>query len=274
MFESYMFLHNKLFEKYGVEFHVYDGIYSKKHDHEGYWELFMIIDGKALHNYSDAPFEVGVNYVQLMRPKDVHSFRSLGVPCRHLSISFDKNIVKSMLDAVDAELYRKIIEYPGAVAAEFSDGEREAVLAKLKEYTLMPEAKNHSISIELKFMFLSILEKLYTALFPENTGFPAVVGEAINFMQTHYQESISVGDICANLGCTHITLLRQFKQHTGQTVIGYLLDLKLEKAFSLLVSTDRKVIDVCNAVGIYSVSYFNKKFKEKYGFSPTKLKHG
>ena len=36
MFDNLCFVQNKLFEKYGVEFHTYNGIFSKRHNHEGY----------------------------------------------------------------------------------------------------------------------------------------------------------------------------------------------------------------------------------------------
>ena len=208
MFEHIVFLRNRLFEDYGVEFHLYEGIYSKAHDHDGYWELFIIIDGSAAHCYRNETTTVRRNYAQIMRPHDCHHFNSHGEPCSHIRISLDNNIVKGMLDGIDAELYYKIIEYEGGVSVNISDAMREELVSKIQKFTILPETKNHSISVELKFIFLTILQKIYAAHFSETINYPVLIRDAIHYMQKHYTDSLSLEEICNYLGCTHISLLR------------------------------------------------------------------
>lgn len=273
MFDNLCFVQNKLFEKCGVEFHTYNGIYSKQHNHEGYWELFIITQGAALHRFGRTPQTVQTNYVQLMRPDDTHCFRAAVDPCKHISISFDKNVIKNMLDIIDIELHRKLIDYDGAVCTEISDDERREIEEKVAVLETLPERENGYVASEIKYVFFRILQKICASIFRESTVYPAIVREAIGLMQSRYADYLTVDEICNNLGCTHIRLLRSFKRYTGKTVVNYFLDLKLEKAFTLLISTHYKVIEICSMVGIDSISYFNKKFKEKYGATPTEIKN-
>ena len=272
MFDNLCFVQNKLFEKCGVEFHTYSGIYSKQHNHEGYWELFIITQGAAVHRFGRMPQTVQTNYVQLMRPDDTHCFRPAVDPCKHISISFDKNVIKNMLDIIDIELHRKLIEYDGAVCTEISDDERREIEQKTAVLETLPERENGYVASEIKYVFFRILQKICASIFRESTEYPAIVREAIGLMQSRYADYLTVDEICNNLGCTHIRLLRSFKRATGKTVVNYFLDLKLKKAFTLLISTHYKVIEICSMVGIDSISYFNKKFKEKYGATPSEIK--
>lgn len=273
MFQLMNFIHNKLFEKYGVEFHIYSGAYFKRHNHDGYWEMFIVTNGRTVQYFRNEEKPIGRNYVQLMRPEDVHCFIDCGVPCTHISISFDKNVMRNLLDIIDVELYRKLSEYASAVCTEISDAECDEIAKKIDLLTTLPEQENNYVATELKFIFFNVLQKICANIFKEKRGYPSIVREAINLMQTRYADNLTIDDICRNLNCTHISLLRQFKQHTGKTVINYFLDLRLEKAFTMLVSTNYNVIEICSLVGIDSISYFNKKFKEKYGFTPTTIKH-
>ena len=273
MFDNLCFVQNKLFEKYGVEFHTYNGIFSKQHNHEGYWELFVITQGAAVHRFGPTPKTVYANYVQLMRPNDTHCFCPSADPCKHISISFDKNVVKNMFDIIDIELHRKLIEYDGAICTEIDDDLRREIEQTIAVLETLPTQENGYVASELKYVFFRLLQKLCASVFLENAAYPAIVREAIGLMQSRYADYLTVDEICNNLGCTHIRLLRSFKQHTGKTVVNYFLELKLEKAFTLLISTNYKVIEICSMVGIDSISYFNKKFKEKYGVTPTEIKN-
>ena len=159
MFPLLNFSHNKLFEKYGVEFHTYNGIYTKTHNHNGYWELFIITEGSTIQVFRNEPKLVSKNYVQLMRPDDVHCFKDNKTPCTHISISFDKNVVKNLFDIIDVELYRKLTEYAGAVCAEITDAEREKITSEVEIFTTLPEQENNYVAAELKFIFFGILDR-------------------------------------------------------------------------------------------------------------------
>jgi len=64
---------------------------------------------------------------------------------------------------------------------------------------------------------------------------------------------------------------------TGQTFAERLLELRLQKAKSMLVDTrfDRmKVSDIAFACGFNDVSHFNRKFRLRFGCSPTQVRGG
>lgn len=57
-----------------------------------------------------------------------------------------------------------------------------------------------------------------------------------------------------------------------QTYIGYLTDVRLNKAVELLNMTDDKTYVIAAKVGYQEQNYFSYVFKKKFGVSPTKFR--
>ena len=195
MFDNLCFVQNKLFEKYGVEFHTYNGIFSKRHNHEGYWELFVITQGAAVHRFGPTPKTVYANYVQLMRPNDTHCFCPSADPCKHISISFDKNVVKNMFDIIDIELHRKLTEYDGAICTEIDNDLRREIEQQVSVLETLPAQENGYVASELKYVFFRLLQKICASVFLESAAYPAIVREAIGLMQSRYADYLTVDEI-------------------------------------------------------------------------------
>lgn len=67
-------------------------------------------------------------------------------------------------------------------------------------------------------------------------------------------------------------LSRVFKQETGSTLIEYLTQLRIEETIKLATSTDFRMYEICNMVGIPDPNYFSKCFKKVTGISFAQFK--
>ena len=63
-------------------------------------------------------------------------------------------------------------------------------------------------------------------------------------------------------------LCKRFKSVFNMTLTEYINELRMKHAGYLLQATDYTQQQICESIGIESVSYFNKLFKSKYGVSP------
>ena len=64
------------------------------------------------------------------------------------------------------------------------------------------------------------------------------------------------------------TLIKHFEEETGQTIVQYRNDKRMEYASLLLRDYKITVAAVANRVGISNPSHFAKEFKKKFGISP------
>ncbi|WP_128657843.1 helix-turn-helix domain-containing protein [Paenibacillus sp. 598K] len=97
-----------------------------------------------------------------------------------------------------------------------------------------------------------------------------VIEKAQAYIQAHYDEPNLSLELVANIaGLSPSYLGKLFKGTTGQSFSEYLSGIRLEKARSLLASTQITAAKISESVGIYNTTYFSTLFKKKYGLSPS-----
>lgn len=92
---------------------------------------------------------------------------------------------------------------------------------------------------------------------------------ARDLADSRYTEPLDVEDLARAAGLSSAHFSREFRRTFGESPHSYLLTRRLERAASLLRTTDRSVLDVCTSVGLTSLGSFNASFKRIYGMTPT-----
>ena len=91
---------------------------------------------------------------------------------------------------------------------------------------------------------------------------------ALEYINKNYSESIELERVSAHLGFDVSYFCRIFKRATGATFTEYLNFVRICKAEKLLSTTDKSVLEISEAVGFSSMSYFNRVFKKIRNISP------
>lgn len=94
------------------------------------------------------------------------------------------------------------------------------------------------------------------------------IKRVLDYMNQHYPETISARELALMSNFSEYYFMKLFRQYTGKTLIGYLNDLRLEKAKALLIHTDKPITEIATKVGFNNTSYFIKKFQLTSGASP------
>ena len=79
---------------------------------------------------------------------------------------------------------------------------------------------------------------------------------------------VSVEDLAADMNLSRVQLYRKVKSITDSSPVELLRNARLNRAYQLLLTTDKSVSEVAYAVGFTSPSYFTKCFKDEYGKVP------
>lgn len=80
----------------------------------------------------------------------------------------------------------------------------------------------------------------------------------------------SLQELANEVGLNLKKLKEVFKQIYGDTVYGFLLNYKMEKAKKLLESNQYNVNEVGLKIGYSTSSHFIAAFKKKFGITPKK----
>jgi AraC-like DNA-binding protein len=92
---------------------------------------------------------------------------------------------------------------------------------------------------------------------------------AKDLADARYAEELTVTDLAAAARLSRAHFSREFSRVFGEPPHRYLLHRRLERAASLLRTTDWSVLRICLAVGLTSVGSFTSSFHRAYGLTPT-----
>ena len=99
-----------------------------------------------------------------------------------------------------------------------------------------------------------------------------LVHDVFNYINANMYQKISLNDIADALGLSAPYISRKFKEETGTALSEYIMQIKLEKAKNLLLSTDMSLSDIAYMLGFSSQNYFHKVFKKRFQKTPAEYK--
>ncbi|SDD65374.1 two-component system, response regulator YesN [Paenibacillus sp. UNCCL117] len=92
------------------------------------------------------------------------------------------------------------------------------------------------------------------------------------YLQQHYAEKINLQDVADEVAISRTYLANLFKQETGNTIWGYLVAIRMQRARELLLTSTLKSYEVALQVGYENSIHFSKLFKDHYGLTPMEFK--
>ncbi len=135
--------------------------------------------------------------------------------------------------------------------------------------------RNRSYLIELLFVIqqcLSGREASFAGPLPKNSG----IADIILYLNINYDRKITIEELSKQFHTNRNSLNRNFRNKTGQTVIGYLIKARIDAACRLLRDTSLPVSEIAERVGFSELSYWGRTFRKQTGYTPSgyrKAKH-
>ena len=84
---------------------------------------------------------------------------------------------------------------------------------------------------------------------------------------------LNVEDLGKDMGLSRVQLYRKVKAMTGKTPAELLKEMRLQRAYTLLMQTDKTIAEVSAEVGFALPGYFSSCFKKQFGVLPTDFRN-
>ena len=95
---------------------------------------------------------------------------------------------------------------------------------------------------------------------------------AKDYLVKNLETPPSLTELSRIAGINEFKLKRGFKEVFGQTVFGYLTDVRMELAKNDLLEKQKSITEIAFELGFSSVQHFSNAFKKKYGMAPRGVK--
>lgn len=99
------------------------------------------------------------------------------------------------------------------------------------------------------------------------------VQKMLSYIFTHYAEDLTLSDISSAASISRSEAGRCFSIYMRRTPIEYLIGYRLQKARFLLDSTTQTIQEISQSCGFHSTSYFTRKIRQYYGYTPGAVRH-
>ncbi len=94
------------------------------------------------------------------------------------------------------------------------------------------------------------------------------IGAAISHLETNFQEPINLDQLAQIARMSNRNFVRSFQAAMGNSPIAYLIQLRLNRAASLLRRTELNVTEIAFQVGFSDSNYFTRQFRKLLGMTP------
>ncbi|MEH6385634.1 MAG: AraC family transcriptional regulator [Colwellia sp.] len=91
---------------------------------------------------------------------------------------------------------------------------------------------------------------------------------AQNWINNNYTMDITLDKVANHVNISRSHFARQFRQHTGFSVIEYLLKVRCDAGAKLLASSNTDITEIAFASGFSNLSHFYRHFKRRFGITP------
>ncbi len=248
------------------------------HDHD-YFELVYISDGYCLHDMASRMTLLMAGDLFIIPPGKTHRYmcnRDIKLyNCMFTAESFGPLTEKlNLIPGVNSLLNPN---YDGFMHAHLELQERSAVTQLLEDMTqeyqkrmagwdLLLESYMTSLVVHCGRIFQHHLSDMQ-----EKRTYMGYVTQALQYIDKHYQDELTIHDIAEHIGVSNDYFSRQFKQVTGIAPVEYLRRYRFARAMELLAGGE-SVTDVSRQVGFKNLCHFSREFKNQLGVTPSQYR--
>lgn len=249
------------------------GGYKGKNHHHDFVEMSVLVSGEIFYNIEGNISHLNEQTVLLLNPGMSHyEYSDVGMKNVQIHIGIRNfNIDRFPKD------YFPIIN-PVITLSEHN----QAFFDTCQE--ILTEREQSKAGSEL--LLKSLVLKLFVLLLRDAAMLPltdssllltekekekiSLVDEVIQYLELNYMEDITVNQIAHHFYTSPASLSRIFKDRTGETLINYLIQLRLSKAKDIIEEDmEISIRQISKLVGYEDAYYFSKLFKKYYGKPPT-----
>jgi len=237
---------------------------TPNHTHPSYM-FFLPYDSETTLLVNNKKMQTETNTLFALSPEIEHSEIQNYLPPKYSAIFVDKAYFEK-----EFTLYGEELPFFDGVTVSLEENRLYQLVNEFKfeadnafgAKEKMLETLSSMITHQIIRLLLNIQSQM------PNMSDNIAIAEAIKYLNTHFEEDISVETLAklSQLSKSHFG--RLFSDSMGISPMEYLKNIRLQHAKKLLLKEYKSITQIAMACGFNSPAYFTKLFKEQYGVTP------
>ncbi len=247
-------------------------------------EFTYVTEGSMEYQANDAVYTVDAGNAIFVNSNVLHSARTQNpdMDCSYIAFIVNPIIIFGYEDSLIYNQYVNPICSEPALFSKLLDKDTafgQQMIASLLEISRIQHSFEAGYELLITEKLCALWFLLYQNLKPhlnqKETGTTTDINRlktAISFIQSHYDENITLQDIAASCHVSKSECCHLFKRTLRQTPFTYLLDYRIQRSIPLILEGNNTITEIAAQTGFHGSSYFTETFKKIMNCTPRDYK--
>jgi AraC-like DNA-binding protein len=245
-----------------------------------FWKIIYVISGHGEKIINDRAYPMSAGSLFVIHPDDRTTFHIESESIDIYNIIFMPELISDRIKELKSDFgFFAIFENDFQSAPDYremlyildSSKETEQLIKKIdKEYRLEAPNYRNMIKLYLQALLINISRLSFRKVRKGNKK--NVVQYIEHMINEHFIDQFNLDELAEQVSMTKSHLCRLFKAVNGGTIMGHLLERRLDEAERLLKFSDMTITEICYNCGFNNLGYFYRAFAGKYGIAPGKYR--
>ena len=239
-----------------------------------YYEIELVIEGEGTQIINSFEVPIGPGTITVVSPEDFHRIesKSNGVLKIVNLCVVPEALSEDLITLLHYQPTPYIFTMSEEQINEFVTVHTEIAAFEGTTNVLEDAICKRKIELLLLKLIKSASEsESYLSKKPSHTLASTTLQPVINYINEHYSESIRREDLANIVHLSPSYFGDVFKKNLGISVVDYITDVRMRKAYSLIRHTKMPINEIVQSVGFNSPSLFYRKFYEYYKMKPSDI---
>ena len=260
---------NLIPEDVGISTHLMSNNNTREHKHTHY-EIIYVLSGEIINFVNGEPQQLTCGDLIILHPAFYHCLKTT-------NNSMNRDIM------VSVELFEKILDLiPQANEKIKGKGMITPIkmtIPKLMEIENLAKEFSTDNNVSNKrcigiSIILNIIKEIFASDDSVSADLPPLVKKICDNMNKDKFIKGGVPALLKDVNYSSSHVFHTFKKAMNTTLTNYVKNIRLTHIAYYLKTTNYSLRQICEMVGIESLAYVNKIFKEKYSTTPIKYRKG
>jgi AraC family cel operon transcriptional repressor len=239
-----------------------------EHAHD-YYELFVMLSGKARHTCNGKTVKISAGDIVFIRPSDLHCFLSAsGEEFSFINLTYTESTLLAMQDFLGSGFpFRALISARECPTSHLGTRELAALESRITYLATIDHSAAEDLKTALRITVIGLITSHFYNYTAPTEEMPLWLERLLVTMRNDGNFVSGLDRMVEISGKTREHLSRTIKKYLNQTATEYINELRLNYIANMLRSSRARITDIILDSGFTSISRATDLFKKKYGMT-------